>query len=472
MLRRRRVFSVEPLGSPGTSSWRPVKDCVVLTSISMARQLQAPPLDLSLSLTLELEGKMNGPKERWGTAGSPAAPGPRKAGFSPLVGRLLKSESEDSGMEMASNDHSPSSPVGSERSFFLDFTDGLDPSAEGSPPPAPYECCPKGDGQDAPAGPVRDRNLSTSEEVAQTVPPSPKRSWPRRAPWPRIPEPGSPTGSEGSSPAPWPTSIEALMEVAGGGDGQGLLGCDHPDAPGMKGKVKSEPSLILPGQGLLYLEHICQMMEKIAHLQRANLQLQRQQKNMERWVRVREFEKKGCFEAMPESPEFIRAKSPLENLAATEMEEEVAMTVEEGPSSSTPWQQHHFRARSASDTRALRRPAQALRNKASCSRKSALYTVSSPSGLDQLDGGARTLPHGMKLKSEHSHWGRIKGLFNRITRRSVRTTEPSPGDEPALCSRQSRADAVKDKQEPHRRWRFLPSLGTQKHRPKHHLSMQ
>nr|XP_020635979.1 uncharacterized protein C8orf58 homolog [Pogona vitticeps]XP_020635981.1 uncharacterized protein C8orf58 homolog [Pogona vitticeps]XP_020635982.1 uncharacterized protein C8orf58 homolog [Pogona vitticeps]XP_020635983.1 uncharacterized protein C8orf58 homolog [Pogona vitticeps]XP_020635984.1 uncharacterized protein C8orf58 homolog [Pogona vitticeps]XP_020635985.1 uncharacterized protein C8orf58 homolog [Pogona vitticeps]XP_020635986.1 uncharacterized protein C8orf58 homolog [Pogona vitticep len=465
LLGRRRVFSVEPLWNRG-SAWRPVKDCVVLTSVSMTQQLQAPHLEFSFSP--ELEGKMSSQVERWSGAESPAESVPHKVGFSPMSGRLLKSESEDSGMEMASNDHSLSSPAGSERSFFLDFVDGFHPSVEDSPPPPPYESCPKGEGQEVLPGPTQDgtrcQNLSDSKEAAQ-----PALQPQKRCPRPLSRMPCALKSLEGPPAMPRPTSIDDLMEMLGGGDGQPAFDCNYPEEPSVKDKVKNEPLLAMPGEGLLYLEHICQMMEKIAQLQRTNLQLQHRQRNMERWARVQEFEKKGFFEETPESPGLARVESQWENSAAPEMEE--AVTAEEGPNSFKPWHLHHFRARSASDTHVLRRPAHASRSKASCSRKAALNAVSSPSALDQLDGGSRTLPPGMKLKSEHSRWCRIKGLFNRITRRSVRTNEPTSCGEPAPSNKHSRADVVKDRQESHRRWRFLPSLGPQKHRSKQ-LSMQ
>lgn len=49
-----------------------------------------------------------------------------------------------------------------------------------------------------------------------------------------------------------------------------------------------DPGLTLPGQGLRYLEHVCQMLERIAQLQKANLRLQQQQAVMESRLRSQE----------------------------------------------------------------------------------------------------------------------------------------------------------------------------------------
>lgn len=115
-----------PPGLPGPADgpWETAESCVVHTSASVYRRLQESPR--------QPPGGMNA----WG----PPPPPPISPGSPPASGRLLKSESEDSGVEMASNDHSPPTPLGSESSFSLDgFPPEKNPPGEepGTDPPRP-----------------------------------------------------------------------------------------------------------------------------------------------------------------------------------------------------------------------------------------------------------------------------------------------------------------------------------------------
>ncbi|XP_060139065.1 uncharacterized protein C8orf58 homolog isoform X1 [Zootoca vivipara] len=444
------------------STWNPIENCVVLTSVSMFESLQEPQLQCPLDL--ELDGKINSQVDRLDEAGSLTEPIPHQLGFLPVSGRFLKSESEDSGVEMTSNDHSPSSTEGSEKSFSLDCLDGFRPSMEDSPLhsiAAPCQGCPKGEEQED-LGPIQDRaycrNLSASKKLAQVVQRSQKHHLPRRSPRQLGQRPCSPVDLEGlnSYCLHRAASIDENVDAAAGELIPMLSGNSTPEEWSPQGQVH-ETLLTMPGQGLRYLEHICQMLEKIAHLQQANLQLQHQQQIMECRVRVQESENEGFSEDVPDVPGLMTLEMQAEDPAAMEEEEHL--------------KSHHFRARSASDTRALRRsPARNLGNKAGCPQKSTAHSASSPSLLDQLDGGSHTLPPGMKLK-DHSHWGKVKGLISRITRKSVWANEPIPSGEPAPSSRQCRTYTILDKEESQPRWRFLPTLGAKKHRSKH-LSMR
>ncbi|XP_033027926.1 uncharacterized protein C8orf58 homolog isoform X2 [Lacerta agilis] len=433
MLRRRRVFSVAPLGS-GASAWNPIENCVVLTSVSMFQSLQEPQLHCPLDL--ELDGKINSQVDRLDEAGSLTEPIPHQLGFLPISGRFLKSESEDSGVEMTSNDHSPSSPEGSEKSFSLDCLDGFQPSMEDSPPlsAAPCQGCPKGEEQED-LGPIQDRvycrNLSVSKKLAQVVQRSQKHHLPRRSPGRLGQRPHSPVDLEGlnSYHLHRAASIDKNVDAAAGELIPMLSGNSTPEEWSPQGQVH-ETLLTMPGQGLRYLEHICQMLEKIAHLQQANLRLQHQQQIMECRVRVQEAENEGFSEDVPDGPGLMTLEMQAEDPAAMEK-----LAEEEHLKSADCWHPHHFRARSASDTRVLRSPAHNLGNKAGCPQKATAHSASSPSLLDQLDGGSHTLPPGMKLK-DHSHWGKVKGLISRITRKSVRANEPIPSGEPAPSSSQ------------------------------------
>ncbi|XP_077775763.1 uncharacterized protein C8orf58 homolog isoform X1 [Podarcis muralis] len=397
MLRRRRVFSVAPRGR-GASAWSPVENCVVLTSVSMFQSLQEPQLQCPLNM--ELDGKKNSQVDRLDEAGSLTEPIPHQLGFLPISGRFLKSESEDSGVEMTSNDHSPSSPEGSEKSFSLDCLDGFQPSMEDSPPlsAAPCQGFPKGEEQED-LGPIQDRaycrKLSASKKLAQVVQRSQKHQLPHRSPRRLGQRPRSPVDLEGlnSYRLHRAASVDENVGAAAGELIPMLSGNSTPEERSPQGQVH-EALLTMPGQGLRYLEHICQMLEKIAHLQQANLRLQHQQQIVECRVRVQESENEGFSEDVPDGPGLMRLEMQAEDPATMEEVEEA-----EHLKSADSWHLHHFRARSASDTRALRSPARNLGNKAGCPQKSTAHSASSPSLLDQLDGGSHTLPPGMKLKN-------------------------------------------------------------------------
>ncbi|XP_008118367.2 uncharacterized protein C8orf58 homolog isoform X1 [Anolis carolinensis] len=449
MLSKRRVFSVEePTWNRG-SAWRSGESGVVLTSVRMYRKHPDPQAQVSLSL--ELGNKTTPKVDRWGEAGSPTDPAPHPLSFLPTSGRLLKSESEDSGVEMASNDHSPSSPVGSEESFSLD---GFQPAVEDSPPPVSLE--EKGPGVQ---NPIQDctylRSLSVSRKLAQVV----QRSQKHRLPGQR---PRSLVDLEQmkSFHLPQLASVDGIVDMANGDDRE-IFGCKTLEEHSIEEQVPDEPSLSMPGQGLRYLEHICQMLEKIAHLQRANMRLQHQQQIMECKIRAQKLENEGFSEEAAEDSELVEPA----NAAASEMEKEPDGE-NDSPDS---WHPHHFRARSASDTRMLRSPARNhAANKADYSRKSATHSASSPNLLDQLDGGSHTLPANIKVKNDHSNWGKVKVLINRMKRKSLRSNESGSLDQLAPgSSEQCREDTLLDKQEPILRRRFLPALGTKKRRSKH-----
>ncbi|XP_066495750.1 uncharacterized protein C8orf58 homolog [Tiliqua scincoides] len=453
------------------STWRPAENRVVLTSVSMYRKLQDPPVP-KLAICLELEDKVSSEMGGWDQAGSPTEQDflqglPDSLGFLPTSsGRLLKSESEDSGVEMASSDHSPSTPVGSEKSFSLDCLDGFQPSSEDTAPspPGPQETCPQGPPLHGPA-PASDqayhRNLSVSRKLAQVVQRSQRHRLPGRATRPLGQRPQSLEDLEGLKPSSLPRTIDGHVAVAATAGGSCGAFSDCSSTPEEQStaeevRVLDGPLLTMPGQGLRYLEHICQMLEKIAELQRANLRLQHQQQVMECRIRAQESENEVPSE---EDPGQTTVESLPEDPTTPEMAEE-----EEDPSALGSWRSHHFRPRSASET-VLRSPARNLAgNKPDGPRTAVAHSASSPSLLDQPDGGSQTLPSGMKLKNEHSHWSKVKVLINRMTRKSVRAAEPTQLGKPASGSGQCRTDIVTDKQGSHPRRHFLPTLGAKKHR--------
>ncbi|KAJ7427079.1 hypothetical protein WISP_09758 [Willisornis vidua] len=228
MLRRRGAFSLEQLHDRD-GPWDTAESCIVRTSACVYRRLQESPRQPPRGMST------------WGPPQPPSNP--------PARGRLLKSESEDSGVEMASNEHSPSTPLGSESGFSLDgFPAEKPPGKEpGSEPPR------------------TPRSRSASRKVLQAAQRSRRQRGPGRCPRqlsrrdtstadlaepPRDPrEPKEPEGAAAAAPGGvWPPSSprdpRAVPEVS--------------------------------GQGLRYLEHVCQMLERLARLQQDNRILRQQ----------------------------------------------------------------------------------------------------------------------------------------------------------------------------------------------------
>ncbi|XP_044858994.1 uncharacterized protein C8orf58 homolog isoform X1 [Mauremys mutica] len=447
---------------------KPWESCVVLTSASVYRKLQeASGESTDPAPEPQRASRMSGELGLWGPAGSPTEPDlPHQLGLFPKSGRLLKSESEDSGVEMAGNENSPSTPLGSESSFSLDCLDGFQPSTADSAASDPEEGCPEAEGPEEP-DPLRERaylrNLSVSKKLAQVLQRSRKLHAPSRSP--------KPLGRNSLSLV----ELELLAsyglqglsgkEGAAEGHSQALssrrsLEGQSTESCGEEAEVRRDSSLTLPGQGLRYLEHICLMLEKIAQLQQANLQLQQQQKAMESRLWGQQAENAVPSEERP-------CRAPEEGgLSQPEPENRVEVEMQEEDLPLDSWRPHPFRARSASDTRVLQDLPRSSENEPVCSRKTAVHCVSSPTLLDQPDWGAHTLPPNMRPRNDRSHWGKVKVLINRITRKSIRASEPSPFGESAIDSRHCSLEASLEKQGSHPRRSFLPALGVKKHRSK------
>nr|XP_032656780.1 uncharacterized protein C8orf58 homolog isoform X1 [Chelonoidis abingdonii] len=469
MLRRRRVFAVEqPWSRDGARKlW---ESCVVLTSASVYRKLQEASGESTDPAPEPQRGsRMSGELGLWGPAGSPMEPGlPHQLGLFPKSGRLLKSESEDSGVEMAGNENSPSTPLGSESSFSLDCLDGFQLSTADSAASDPEEGCPEAEGPEEP-DPLRERaylrNLSVSKKLAQVLQRSQKLHAPSCSP--------KPLGRKSLSLVELELlasyGLQGLSGKEGAAEGHSQALSSHrsleeqsTESCGEEAdvEVQRDLSLTLPGQGLRYLEHICLMLEKVAQLQQANLQLQQQQKAMESRLWGQQAENAEPSEERPcRAPEELGLSQP-----EPESRAEVEMQEEDLPLDS--WRPHPFRACLASDTGVLQDLIRSSENEPVCSRKTAMHCVSSPTLLDQPDWGAHTLPPNMRPRNNCSHWGKVKVLINRITRKSIRASEPSLFRESAVDSRHCSLEASLEKQGSHPRRSFLPALGVKKHRSK------
>ncbi|KAM9608261.1 uncharacterized protein C8orf58 homolog isoform 3-T3 [Morphnus guianensis] len=338
------------LPRPADGPWETAESCVVHTSASVYRRLQESPR--------QPPGGMNA----WG----PPPPPPISPGSPPASGRLLKSESEDSGVEMASNDHSPPTPLGSESSFSLDgFPPEKNPPGEepGTDPPRPS------------------RSRSASKKLVQAAQRSRRQRGPGRCPR-QFGRRSANAADLQAEPAWDPREPE------------------EPNVEDPEGSAVPEMVLPVPGQGLRYLEHVCQMLERLARLQQDNRILRQQ-----------------AADARRTRPDTTPTREPPgQDLAV--------------------WRGERFRPRSCSDSQAPGErggiwgwwgrawsdphtgfvPLHAAPDPGPCRRMWG-YSASSPSLLDPSESGVGTPTPD---KDGRSHWGRVKVLLTRLTRRSLR----------------------------------------------------
>ncbi|XP_075300958.1 uncharacterized protein C8orf58 homolog isoform X3 [Opisthocomus hoazin] len=333
MLRRSGAFSLEP---PRDGPWETAESCVVHTSASVYRRLQESPRQ-----------PPGGMSSRGPPPPPPLAPGSPSASGQ----QLLKSESEDSGVEMASSEHSPSTPLGSESSFSLD----------GLPPKTPP-------GEEP--GPQPPRSRSGSKKPSQAAQRSRRQRAPGRCPRQlgrRSTSAAEPRAEPVRDPRE-PTEEDPRAAAARGAEGAAAAGGLRP--PGNPPPLARPQAVPVPGQGLRYLEHVCQMLERVARLQQDN-----------RLLRQRAAESR-C--ARPDA-------APTRDLDM--------------------WRGERFRPRSCSDSQA---PAPGPEP---C-RRTWGHSASSPSLLEPSESGVGA-PTPDK-QDGRSHWGRVKVLLTRLTRRSLR----------------------------------------------------
>ncbi|XP_068026738.1 uncharacterized protein C8orf58 homolog isoform X1 [Melanerpes formicivorus] len=294
--------------------WETAESCVVGTSASIYRRLRESP-----------ERPRGEAVSGWGPS-----PGPVLSSSSPLERRQLpRCESEDSGVEMPSNEHSPLTPLGSRSSFSLpqSLPPGGQPGTEPSRPP---------------------HSRSGSKKLLQAA----QRSRRQRAAGrcPRQP------GRHGASAA------KLWAQLARESRQREEPEVEHPD-----GAAVPEATVPVPGQGLQYLEHVCQLLEHLARLQQDNLLLRQQ-----------------VAQAGHSHPDTTHPQPPPDAV----------------------WRGERFRPRSCSDSQA---PAPGP-----CSRTWG-HSASSPNLLDPCERGGSP-----PAADKDGRWGRVKLLLTRLARRSLR----------------------------------------------------
>ncbi|RMB90959.1 hypothetical protein DUI87_32557 [Hirundo rustica rustica] len=201
--------------------WESAESCIVRTSASVYRRLQDSPRQ---------------PRRGMSTRGPPPQPP-----SSPPAGGSFP-ESEDSGVEMASNEHSPCTPLGSESGFSLDVF-----LAEEKPP------------GEEPPGEEPPRSRSAGRRLLQAA----QRS--RRQRCPRQLSRRNASAADLAEPPRDPREPQGAAAAAGGAR-----------SPGGPRDPRAVPEEAVSGQGLRYLEQMCQMLERLARLQQDNRALRQQ----------------------------------------------------------------------------------------------------------------------------------------------------------------------------------------------------
>ncbi|XP_070621788.1 uncharacterized protein C8orf58 homolog isoform X2 [Erythrolamprus reginae] len=226
--------------------------------------------------SLVLEDQVSVGNDRLAEAGSPTDAAPHHLAFLPTSGRLLKSESEDSGVELASGDHDPLTPVESEKSFSLDCLDGEDsvPAAqEGGPQEKPEAPLPIVDyaWQDFR---VQRKLSNVVQRCQKNLMSMAKKRHSDVEELKSYHHPCQPGSVEGD-----------LDEASGGQAASDGITTEEKTAIEEAQQPASGP---IPGPGLRSLENLCKIMEKIAKLQKDNKELQHEQQVLECQVRTLE----------------------------------------------------------------------------------------------------------------------------------------------------------------------------------------
>ncbi|XP_078522411.1 uncharacterized protein C8orf58 homolog isoform X2 [Lissotriton helveticus] len=469
MMRRQRKFNLQRLWSkdgPGSCS---SGGCLVLTSTSTYRRL----CDNEERVISVSPSRMDGDLDRWEppeaeSLGESIGQQLGADGFFQAFDfyakghRLAKSESEDSGVEMGSGEASPSTSE-SDNSFTLDAPElqqKLNWPSLGKDQVATRE----GAQSEQDWGDVVPQKVNTKLEQAMQRSKQTRTSVERpgrRAPIATLTRRHSgslPTLDMGTFQAGALQNIGASMDT--------LKDCQEPCRASGPRRVKlaqlrlqslqedcqqevemeNNDPMVLPGQGLRYLEHVCQVMEKMAELQRNNRSLRRQKRAIEARLRGTASEQEICGAASP-----LEASQPDLHLARQT----------DASTSGGPRVSFRERSMSTSDVGNLWdfAPIQGTRARPSAAILGTY--VSTPDLKDTPDGWIPSNVPYLRQKSEPTQWERVKELISKIARRAV---EPPNTLRKASFNRRPhpREDAVLENPRPASRKVFLPNIVVKK----------
>ncbi|XP_042638243.1 uncharacterized protein C8orf58 homolog [Orycteropus afer afer] len=377
MLGRRRVFAVEARGGPDRAGGDLAHGCVVPGVISTYRRIQ-DTVDWRSS-----DAPWNGDSQ----PKSPGRPVP-----------LLKMASQDSGVEIAVGHSSLAISQGLSQ-------DSLDLEHAGSSEPPALTV------MEAPAQLGRllaSHKLERVLERSCQLPTSPTSLSQQHHPLQLPSQPECEVCPFGARELEV-TEAEAGLEA-------GLGEADMVSTslrPGKTGGLEPEVWTSLPGQGLLYLEHLCLVLEQMARLQQLYLQLQTQRP--------------------AEDPEESAPPSPSHALGNEVQWDLLSQTKETGA-------------------------------KAASFPKVGMPSTNPPNLPEAPAEPNHTFPSSQGHKLDLSHWDKVKILLNRIRWRSSRHPEPPPSDgpDPRIESRD-----FPERPQCRPQWKtFMPSLVVKKQRAK------
>ncbi|XP_029459647.1 uncharacterized protein C8orf58 homolog isoform X2 [Rhinatrema bivittatum] len=420
------------------------ESCVVLTCASVYRRLEdsAP-----LAVQAEAAGsRMSDALDLW----SPSEAGSRLPELSCFhkAERLVKSESEDSGVEMGSTENSVFTPLGSTNSIQQEEGSTGSPTSSSAEPRSP-----------SPAPDPLSCSLTASTKLKQVMQRSKRLGGAERTPG-RLPPFSVTQKHSGSLPS---LSSELLPGREGGAPARQRrrpsFSCrtlsDDPDMLGMLGRrewgeqhrgeteEEDENPQALPGPGLRYLEHVCQMLEKIAYLQQYNLQLQQQRVVLKTQNLGSESERtepgshKGReFVTAPSTDSVRGAVTPPDSGRILEtcvpgdvgqlwtlqkaLPPHLPLDLTQG--AQNPCEPWHSLGTSVSSTGVYQDPYKIPDMESSPSLKAPVPYTCSLSLQDEGDGPDPTFLPPAKHKNEVSQWDKVKAMITKLARK----TSPEP----------------------------------------------
>ncbi|XP_043938879.1 uncharacterized protein LOC122811238 [Protopterus annectens] len=178
-----------------------------------------------------------------------------------------------------------------------------------------------------------------------------------------------------------------------------------------------EPLHFGPGQGLRYLEQVCQMLEKIAHLRQRNLQLQRLNDTVDRQLRSKEIEEELVLERC--------SCGAAEQILKPEKEFKLQSHMDLTNKAQYLSLPNHCRTRSVSDAGVFlgsMKGSSPIHNKETklSPKRMTVHYVSIQDLQDQLDGEAPPSREGQASvkKANQTQWRKVKQILSRLRRKT------------------------------------------------------
>ncbi|KAJ1090817.1 hypothetical protein NDU88_003946 [Pleurodeles waltl] len=432
-MKKQRKFNLQKLWIKGGTGSCSSDGCLVLTSTSTYRRLADNEERVMAASASRMDGDLDVWEPEEESLGESIGQQLGADGFFQAFDfyakghRLVKSESEDSGVEMGSGEASPSTPSESDQSFLLDGPEL--PQKLNWPSPGKDVAETRVDAQ---SGKEEDWRDVVPQKVNTKLEQAMQRSKKART------SAGRPVcrmasaalvrrHSGGSLPSLGMGSFQAgaLQDMGASMDTleENWRHCQEPRrAPGRRRVKLAQPQLqnleedcqqememekddplVLPGQGLRYLEHVCQVLEKMAELQRNNRSLRRQKRAIQARLRGTASEQEICGAVPP-----LGASQP-----------DLHLTHQTDAATGGPRVSFRERSMSTSDVGNLWDFAPIQGTLARPPATISAPFVSTPDLKDTPDGWIPSNVPYLRQKSEPSQWERVKELISKIARKAV-----------------------------------------------------